>query len=58
MLGLNKAATTSHCNDDSHALQPGAHTLFVNASIEGGEEFQQRPWMVDIELPKASEPRG
>lgn len=51
MLKVEK--TTSHCNDDSHALQPGVRTLFVNASIEGEEEFQQRPWLVDIELPKA-----
>lgn len=46
-----KCAATSHCADDEHPLEPGKHTLFVNASIESSEAFLQRPWLVDIELP-------
>ncbi|KAJ4525312.1 hypothetical protein HRR78_003458 [Exophiala dermatitidis] len=49
-LRLNKCATTSHCKQDKYPLQEGRETLFVNASIMGGEEFSQRPWVVDIEL--------
>lgn len=44
-------AMTSHCPQDEHSLQVGKQTLFVNASIMGSEGFEQRPWLVDIELP-------
>ncbi|KAI8240697.1 putative rhamnogalacturonate lyase C [Colletotrichum sp. SAR 10_96] len=47
--------TTSHCADDERPLVPGEDTLFVNAAIKGdGEHPQHLPWIVDIELPKAS----
>ncbi|KAF4840413.1 UPF0046 protein T07D4.2 [Colletotrichum siamense] len=47
--------TTSHCADDERPLVPGEDTLFVNAAIKGdGEQPQHLPWIVDIELPKAS----
>lgn len=53
-LERNKCAVTSHRNTvDQHPLESGKQTLFVNASIKGdGEEFVQRPWLVDIDLPK------
>ncbi|KAI1267150.1 ser/Thr protein phosphatase family protein [Xylariaceae sp. FL1019] len=43
----------SHCRGDEHRLEKGIHTLFVNASVEGGKEElpMQPPWLVDIELP-------
>lgn len=47
---------TSHCSDDEHPLVRGRHTLFVNAAIEaldGGKA--QLPWVVDIELPRATD---
>ncbi|KAF3809058.1 hypothetical protein GCG54_00011254 [Colletotrichum gloeosporioides] len=47
--------TTSHCAGDKRPLVPGEDTLFVNAAIKGdGEHPQHLPWIVDIELPKAS----
>src|SRR5437764_5762757 len=47
--------TTSHCTGDEHPLQHDKQTLFVNASYCGYGLFPvQRPWLVDIELPKAS----
>ncbi|KAG9774423.1 hypothetical protein ABEF93_000053 [Exophiala dermatitidis] len=49
-LRLNRCATTSHRKQDKYQLQGGRETLFLNASIMGGEEFPQRPWVVDIEL--------
>lgn len=47
--------STSHCSNDTDTLQPGAQTLFVNASIEGRNDElpSQPPWIVDIELPEA-----
>ncbi|PLB48730.1 putative metallophosphoesterase domain-containing protein [Aspergillus steynii IBT 23096] len=42
---------TSHCTGDATPLQPGAHTLFVNAAIEGSEDFPMQPaWIVDLDL--------
>jgi predicted phosphodiesterase len=47
--------TTSHCTGDEYPLRRGEQTLFVNASYCGyGLLPVQRPWLVDIELPKAS----
>ncbi|KAK7897794.1 hypothetical protein LTR67_004424 [Exophiala xenobiotica] len=54
-LSQSRCAITSHCTHDEYPLQVGRQTLFVNASIMAGEEFVQRPWLVDIELPKRAE---
>jgi predicted phosphohydrolase len=51
-LDRNKCSTTSHCTKDEYPLQAGKETLFVNAAIMGDEDVIQRPWLVDIELPK------
>ncbi|KAJ5629055.1 Metallo-dependent phosphatase-like protein [Penicillium lividum] len=49
-------STTSHCSGDKNQLQPGSQTLFVNASIEGAGGFPtQPPWLVELELPPASD---
>ncbi|RMZ85937.1 hypothetical protein DV737_g257, partial [Chaetothyriales sp. CBS 132003] len=56
-LSRTKCAITSHCVRDEHPLEAGKQTLFVNAAIMGCEDFVQRPWLVDIELPKAPESR-
>ncbi|KAI9719667.1 MAG: hypothetical protein M1812_003438 [Candelaria pacifica] len=46
---------TSHCIGDANPLEYGSQTLFINAAIQGTEENPlQLPWLVDIELPKAS----
>lgn len=46
----------SHCSDDEHPLIPGRHTLFVNAAVEALEDGEvQLPWVVDIELPRATD---
>jgi hypothetical protein len=46
---------TSHCADDERPMVPGRHTLFVNAAIESMEQDElQLPWVVDIELPRAT----
>ncbi|QSS54690.1 serine/threonine phosphatase [Histoplasma capsulatum var. duboisii H88] len=47
---------TSHCSGDTHSIEAGSRTLFVNASIKGVDEDYplHLPWLVDIELPKAS----
>ncbi|KAI3324009.1 ser/Thr protein phosphatase family protein [Xylariaceae sp. AK1471] len=44
---------TSHCEGDKDSLEQGAHTLFVNAAMEGLTEIlpRQPPWLVDIDLP-------
>lgn len=44
---------TSHCTGDGHPIILGKSTLFVNAAIEPapGDEGQQLPWIVDLELP-------
>ena len=50
----DRCCKTSHCVGDEHPLEYGKQTLFVNASISGTWGGQgQRPWLVDIELPKA-----
>jgi hypothetical protein len=51
----NRCYTTSHCTGDANPLQWGKQTLFVNAAIQGSEDFPvQMPWLIDIELPKAN----
>lgn len=59
----NQCYTTSHCSGDPHPLRWGSQTLFVNAAIEGAFEDldegtpcirKQPPWIIDLELPKAS----
>ncbi|KAE8331492.1 Metallo-dependent phosphatase-like protein [Aspergillus sergii] len=45
---------TSHCVDDANPLQYGRHTLFVNAAIEGFDDFPSHPaWLVDLDLQRA-----
>lgn len=41
---------TSHCSDDSHPFQHSAHTLFVNAAMEGtiDEYLVQPPCLTDL----------
>ena len=47
--------STSHCKENSNALNDGQQTLFVNASIESIEEDRlQLPWIVDLDLNKAT----
>ena len=49
-----RCCTTSHCTGDEYPLELGQQTLFVNASISGNGALPvQRPWLVDIELPRA-----
>lgn len=50
-LARDRRAVTSHCAQDKYLLRAGEQTLFVNASIQGHEEFPHMPWVVDIELP-------
>lgn len=46
---------TSHCTGDPNPLRWGSQTLFVNAVTQGTEEFPlQPPWLVDLELPRAT----
>ena len=46
---------TSHCTEDAHPLEFGVQTLFVNAAIQGVDDSApQLPWLVDIELPRAT----
>ncbi|KAL9608716.1 MAG: hypothetical protein Q9167_006482 [Letrouitia subvulpina] len=46
---------TSHCAGDANPLKFGAETLFINAAIEGTEEYPlQLPWLVELELPLAA----
>ena len=50
----DRCCTTSHCVGDEHPLKYGEQTLFINAAISGSEDhLVQRPWLVDVELPKA-----
>ncbi|KAI4130217.1 MAG: hypothetical protein LQ338_001832 [Usnochroma carphineum] len=50
----DRCCTTSHCVGDEYPLEIGEQTLFVNASISGSEGLPvQRPWLVDVELPRA-----
>ncbi|KIV85780.1 hypothetical protein PV11_01438 [Exophiala sideris] len=54
-LSRKGCSTTSHCAQDNYPMQVGKQTLFINASIMGSEDFVQRPWLVDIELPLKTE---
>lgn len=50
-----QCSTTSHCPGDKNPFQCGLQTLFINASIEGTEDFPvQPPWLVDLELPSTT----
>lgn len=51
-----RCIATSHCADAANPLQAGTQTLFVNASIRGvaADYPVQPPWLIDIELPRAS----
>ena len=50
----DKCCTASFCEDDVHPLEYGRETLFINAAIPGCNDTSlQRPWLVDIELPRA-----
>ncbi|CAG8015397.1 unnamed protein product [Penicillium salamii] len=60
-----KCFATSHCSGDTHPLNRGSQTLFVNAAIEGPPQAMnseqsnlstQPPWIVDLEL--QASPRG
>lgn len=49
-----KCCKTSHCANDEYPLERGHQTLFVNASSSGcGDLPVQKPWLVDLELPRA-----
>lgn len=49
-----RCCKTSHCKGDEYPLEHGGQTLFVNASFSGCEDIPvQKPWLVDIELPRA-----
>ncbi|KKZ67023.1 hypothetical protein EMCG_07292 [[Emmonsia] crescens] len=54
--GRSRCYATSHCPGDANPVEVGSQTLFVNASIKGVDEDcpLHLPWLVDIELPKAS----
>ncbi|KXX73659.1 putative rhamnogalacturonate lyase C [Madurella mycetomatis] len=41
--------------DGEHAVERGAQTLFVNAAVELRSRPPRMPWLVDIDLPVASE---
>lgn len=46
--------STSQCTGDADPLKYGEQTIFVNASIEGTEDYQMHaPWLIDLELPRA-----
>ena len=45
--------TTSHCAKDTHPLEQGKQTLFVNASLCDNGTLTQKPWLVKVELPRA-----
>lgn len=50
----DRCCTTSHCVGDEYPLEYGKQTLFVNASVSGSGALPvQRPWLVDVELPRA-----
>ncbi|KAL1883641.1 hypothetical protein Plec18167_002648 [Paecilomyces lecythidis] len=53
-LRLEGCRSTSHCTGDANPLKYGEQTVFVNASIEGTEDYQMHaPWLIDLELPRA-----
>ncbi|RYP79188.1 hypothetical protein DL771_000166 [Monosporascus sp. 5C6A] len=41
--------------DGEHAVEPGAQTLFVNATMELRSRPPRMPWLVDMDLPVAGE---
>ncbi|KAL2833683.1 Metallo-dependent phosphatase-like protein [Aspergillus cavernicola] len=46
---------TSHCTEDQNPLKAGPQTLFVNAAIEGTDDFPAHPlWKIDLELSRAT----
>ncbi|KAK1999410.1 calcineurin-like phosphoesterase [Colletotrichum falcatum] len=47
---------TSHCADDVDPLKD--RTLFINAANKGGDELDQVPWLVEIDLPAAQWPNA
>ncbi|ERF74038.1 hypothetical protein EPUS_03853 [Endocarpon pusillum Z07020] len=49
----DRCCATSHCLADENPLEHGKQTLFVNAAISGSGYLVQRPWLVDVELPRA-----
>ena len=52
--GQEKCCITSHCTGGEHPIDYGEQTLFINASIQGADGLlSQKPWVVDLELPKA-----
>lgn len=53
-LSRDKCSVTSHRTEDAHPIEKGKATFFVNAALMGQEKFTQRPWLVDIELPKCT----
>ena len=49
-----RCCTTIHCPGYANPLEFGKQTLFVNAAIEGTEEYRfQMPWLVKLELQRA-----
>jgi predicted phosphodiesterase len=49
-----RCCKSSHCNGDPQAIEQGAQTLFVNASIMDADQMLvQKPWLVDIELTRS-----
>ena len=48
----DRCCTTSHCAGDENPLVQGKQTLFVNAALCDGGELAQKPWLVDVELPR------
>lgn len=51
-----RCCSTSHCTGDANPLSYGQQTLFVNAAIEGTEDYPMHvPWLIDLELPKAKQ---
>ncbi|KAF9888462.1 hypothetical protein FE257_008569 [Aspergillus nanangensis] len=49
--GHRSCYQTSHCADDAKPLQHGRQTLFINAAIEGSDNFPVHPaWLVDLDL--------
>ena len=48
--------TTNHCAGDKYPLEPGKQTLFMNAAVMSVRYHpMQLPWLVNIELPNASD---
>lgn len=47
---------TSHSSNDLRPIQHDTYTLLVNTAMEGStDEYSvQPPWLIDLELPRAS----